>query len=78
MKYIQCTLVNGNSCQVSWIPEKFAQLGAILKLKNNGVWEDGWIISNLGSVQDENLIHDSHIAVKEHRKRTGDALPKNK
>jgi predicted transcriptional regulator len=30
--------------QVSWIQAKFAEEGRYLKLKENGVWTDGWIV----------------------------------
>lgn len=29
---------------VSWIPQEFAEVGRKLKLKNNGVWESGWVV----------------------------------
>jgi hypothetical protein len=42
--FVQCDLrrVNGQ-VDVSWIPERYAQRGKMLKLKNvEGVWENGW------------------------------------
>jgi hypothetical protein len=45
----QCKLVKGDATTVSWIPEKFAQEGEYLKLKDNGVWEDGWKVEFVGT-----------------------------
>lgn len=45
--YVQCRLkreVRRGIFQsmVSWLPDKFAAKGRILRLKNRGEWEDGW------------------------------------
>ena len=45
----QCKLIKGDTTTVSWIPEKFAQEGKFLKLKDNGVWEDGWEVVAIGT-----------------------------
>jgi len=47
--FVQCLLykeVNvGILKTVSWIPEKFADKGRVLKLKgDDGVWSNGWIV----------------------------------
>ena len=39
---------NGNTHLVSWIPEKFAEIGRYIKLKNNGVWTDGHEVIAIG------------------------------
>lgn len=73
--YTQCHLQHRHKVNtVSWIPAKFAKIGAILKLKNDGVWEDGWVVVGVGATSDN--PPDAHNAVKEHRKNTGDSLPK--
>lgn len=48
-------LPEGRQTQVAWLPEKFAEVGRILKLKDNDVWEDGWVVSSIGTalVSDE-------------------------
>ncbi len=49
----QCSLervVDGvKTCQISWIPEKFAKAGKYLKLKENNVWEHGWKVVHVGA-----------------------------
>lgn len=79
-KYNQCILEkivpNGTQTQVSWIPKAFAIKNKVLKLRDPkfGDWEDGWKVTSVGTESDD--VPDSHIAIKEHRKRTGDSLPK--
>jgi hypothetical protein len=44
--YRQCLLKRGESQQTSWLPEKFAQVGQLLKLKSDaGEWEEGWVVA---------------------------------
>lgn len=73
--YTQCSLTRKNSTIVSWIPSKFAKIGQILKLKDEyDEWTDGWEVRGVGSSMED--PPDSHNAIKVHRKRTGDSLPK--
>jgi hypothetical protein len=48
----QCTIEkpipNGVVRQVSWIPEKFAVQGKYLKLLEDDVWENGWLVMQVG------------------------------
>lgn len=49
MYHVQCVLNKDNIYQTSWIPEKYAEMGKWLKLKNNdGEWEDGWQVMECG------------------------------
>lgn len=82
--YRQCTLQkrlpdNTTSNQVSWIPEEFCLRGKVLKLLTNGVWVDGWIVSQVG----EHRIGEKQLPyvrgeIRSHREATGDALAKSK
>lgn len=50
----QCVLVkpNGKSSNktiISWIPEEYAVINKYVKLKNDGIWEDGWKVTEVGS-----------------------------
>ena len=76
MIYKQCVIQKDTTKTTTWIPEKYAHKGKILKLKDNGVWEDGWAVVSVGSALDEKYLSDSHKDIKLHRKRTGDSLPK--
>lgn len=42
--YKQCMLVKGQTVQFLWIPEKFANKGKCLRLKE----DDGWIVRSVG------------------------------
>jgi hypothetical protein len=80
--YRQCHLVRpcerGEMRQLSWIPEKFAVTGKSLRLRDEGGWQDGWIVRSVGPyrVADEDLP-DPHSDIRGHRKRTGDSLPRS-
>ena len=44
---------------MAWIPDKFAVVGKILKLKNDDKeWEDGWVVMSVGkrSAMDEKML----------------------
>ncbi len=77
-KYRQCVLqrqLTSETATTSFIPEKFANVGEVLKLKDsNGNWTDGWVVKSAGQLVDE--PPDFRKAIKSHRKRTGDSLPK--
>lgn len=48
--HTQCHLKRGNVSQVSWIPSEYAIKGNYVKLKEKGVWEDGWLITTDGGI----------------------------
>ena len=79
-KYKQCVLERKKGrtghIRVAYIPEKYAEVGKILKLKTEaGGWSDGWKVI---FAQDEAVDEppDYRKAIRSHRKRTGDSLPK--
>ncbi len=71
--YLMCELSRkvdgGIQNQVSWIPEKFAVKGKYLKLKEDTVWIDGWLVD---SASDEslpgNILNDRSQDYKTQRK----------
>jgi len=74
-KFRQCVLEKTPGHRiVSYIPEKFAKVGKVVKLKNDGEWDDGWVVKFAGDLVDE--PPDIKKMVRVHRKRTGDSLPK--
>lgn len=70
----QCVLVNvgreSKKIKTSWIPEKFAVRGKILKLKENGEWEDGWEVVSVGSRLDSKAVNAASQYYKKHRQGT--------
>jgi hypothetical protein len=75
----QCRLVkpipNGEKVLVSWIPERFANLNGVVRLRDEDkTWEDGWVVRSVGSNQlAEADLPDFHELSKAHLRATGDA-----
>ena len=82
VKYVQCAMrrnIAGGSVQTtSYIPQEFAKVGRVLRLKDDNVgWVDGWVVECVGDVIVEgDGLPDSHKAIKNHRKSTGDSTPR--
>lgn len=76
--YYQCVLnkrtIGGIIELVSFIPTEYATIGNIIKLKENNVWIDGWVVVKVGEFSAN--PPDINKSVRQHRKRTGDSLPK--
>lgn len=70
--HMHCVLKHGDgSTQVSWIPSEFATEGRYLKLKENGVWKDGWeVVKAYPGVMDSDVIQARERDFKSHRKAT--------
>lgn len=65
--YNQCCLRKGNITQISFIPKKFATAGKVVKLKTDGVWDDGWVVESVGTEVDEAVLNALRSAGKHHR-----------
>ena len=81
MNYKQCHMVkqleNGTKHITSYIPEKYAVLNKIVKLRDDdGEWEDGWRVISAGEAINEKLLPDWHKDIRLHRTNTGDSLKK--
>jgi hypothetical protein len=75
--YRQCLLTKGTSTTTSWIPERFAVLGKVLKFKDEGgTWDNGWVVEAVYGRLHRAQLPDSHREIKQHRRNTGDSLPK--
>lgn len=77
--YRQCRLVKqvgASQCvQVSWIPDPFARVGRVLRLRDaDKVWDNGWVVQTAGSTRfAEADVPDFHEISKAHLRATGDA-----
>jgi hypothetical protein len=40
----QCSMKRGNVTRVEWIPTEYAKVGKVLRLRDDGVWVDGWVV----------------------------------
>jgi hypothetical protein len=76
--YRQCVLKrkteDGVVIQTSYLPERYAKVGEVLKLKDGGVWTDGWVVESVGELKDEPPNY--RQIIKGHRRGTGDDLIK--
>lgn len=64
--YCQCVLRKGDNIQVSWIPEKFAEVGRVLRLKE----DNGWVVQRVDSKMPENMMVYMRDEYRHHRKVT--------
>jgi hypothetical protein len=64
----------------TYLPQKYAEVGAELRLRDeDNNWTYGWVVDAAHEpLIAEDLLPDSHKARKEHRKNTGDSLPKER
>lgn len=78
MVYRQCKLEKGGGCVVttSYIPEKYAIVGDVVKLKDNTGWDDGWVVVSVG--HSRNDAPEVRKMIRGHRRATGDSLAKVK
>lgn len=79
--YRQCELQKQNNGsvirQVAYIPEIYASIGRVVRIRENTIWTDGWKVTKAHHdvVYDDDLP-DWHQSIKNHRKATGDSLKK--
>lgn len=81
VNYQQCTmrrpLDEGSVVTTSYIPQRFAKVGEVLKLKDKDAWVDGWIVEKVGeSIIESAELPDYRKAIRHHRKLTGDSNPR--
>jgi len=76
MDFLQCAMErkegDAKETLVSWLPQKFAQQGRVLKLQNreSKIWTDGWIVKSVN----KHMPLDEEIVVKRsmaHTKQRG-------
>ena len=46
--YRQCALKRGSTSQVAWIPEEFARVGKVLRIKE----QDGWMVLSVSPTRE--------------------------
>jgi len=78
-KYVQCVLHKDKEGkllkQVTYVPEKFSEIGTVLRLRNEDMsWDNGWVVTSTGAIVDD--PPDVRKGIRNHRKRTGDSLRK--
>jgi hypothetical protein len=73
--YTQCRLVkkirDGESIQMSYIPSEFAKEGRIVKIRDEeGGWDDGWVIRNVGGSLTEEQLAELERAYRRFERET--------
>ena len=81
MWHRQCTLEKkvSTSCskfRITWIPEKFAIIGRFLELQDNGVWENGWKVIQIGARKGSEEVNERSRDYKKQRKASDRERPK--
>ena len=66
--YAQCWLRRGDARQMAWIPAKFAVVGRILRLTEDGVSQDGWEVTGVGAKLTESYVRERSQDYKHTRK----------
>ncbi|MCK9458492.1 MAG: hypothetical protein M0R80_02465 [Proteobacteria bacterium] len=72
--YNQCSLEKkidetSSRHQIAWIPSKFAIKGMILKIRDGaGDWEDGWLVTGVGTSCEDSDLVEHHRVHRDHRK----------
>jgi hypothetical protein len=84
VRYQQVTLrlvlgENNHVTDTAFIPQRFASVGNILKVKYGNCWSDGWEVAEVHStVFEEDEMPWPPAQVRAHKKATGDSDPKQK
>lgn len=58
----------------TYLPKKYAVLGKVISIKNEGTWTRGWKVVSVGHETDD--PPNWRKAIKHHRSSTGDSIKK--
>jgi hypothetical protein len=61
-------LQRNNEFLTTWIPEVFAEVGKVLKLKENDRWSDGWKVMKVYSRRESTEVSERSKDYKKQRK----------
>ena len=69
--YKQCRLTRANETTHTWLPEKFAKRGKVVKIRDrDSEWSDGWKVTQVGKMRllgkVVNIIEDVHKRTRKH------------
>ena len=68
MNYTQCHIQKNNKNDVAWIPSKFAVIGKIIKIKFDGLWNNGWKVINTYSSNSEDHVLEHEMDYRKQRR----------
>lgn len=70
MLMTQCRLTKDNRTEVAFIPSKYAVEGSYIRIKQNKVWSDGWLVAQAYNSLPDYLVKANSQEYKSHRKVT--------
>ena len=51
--FTQCHLIREGVEHDAWVESRFAVLNKVLKVRFDGEWEDGWVVTSVGGTRSE-------------------------
>ena len=84
IQYRQCFLTRkldgATQYQVCWLPLRYSAVGGTVDLRISGSdWSRNWNVVSTGTREvDESHLPDAHAGIRSHRRRTGDAQPRQR
>lgn len=74
--YRQCEIRRGPAIRLTWLPAAYAKNGRVLRLRDNGEWSDGWVVTEVYPGNERIIAHSPQGNIQRHRRATGDSLPR--
>lgn len=66
----QCRLERNGAVQVAWIETKFAKVNKVVKIREDGEWDDGWVVAKVGTTLPAETVQKRERDFKTHRRAT--------
>ena len=66
----QCRLERAGALQVAFIPAKFAEVDRVIRIKEGGVWSDGWRVDAVWGSLPAEMVEKNERNFKTHRRAT--------
>lgn len=66
--YCQCRLRKGNTEQVAWIPQCFAEVGKAVQIRGEKGWDDGWVVFFASEPLDAEIVEKNEGNYRKQRK----------
>ena len=74
--YRQCEVRQGPAIRLTWLPVRYATEGKVVRLRDNGNWSDGWVVSKVYPDTERIITPHPEGQIRRHRQATGDSLPR--
>ena len=74
--YRQCEVRRGPAIRLAWIPSTYAVIGRVLRLRDVGVWTDGWVVTEVYPDTERIIPPSPQKDIRRHRRATDDSVPR--